>query len=87
MALIEPEMKFTLRMSPDGSKLLTFELDTNDAHYEGQRALSNACGSWGPWDLGLWCKMGAPGGHPTRRQAVELVGEDPVRWLEKGAKG
>lgn len=86
MALIPREApKFALRLSPDGSKLLTFEdnYDTYNGRPTSMRALSNLCGEWGPWDLGD-AVLGVVSGYPTRRQAVELVGEDPVRWLEKG---
>lgn len=76
---MEPE--FYLRIGADGSKLLTFETPVDYP----PRALSNACGEWGPWKLGDTA-LGTKVGHPTRRQAVELVGEDPVRWLEKGAE-
>lgn len=85
MALIpRGSPQFTLRLAPDGSKLLTFE--DNYGPYSDARALSNICGSWGSWDIHR-ARLGEPHGNPTRRQAVELVGEDPVRWLEKGAEG
>lgn len=76
---------FVFLCTPDGTRWLTYKspcTSFQNAAYDGVRYLSNLTGAWEPIESFYF--HDATAAILTHRQVVELVGKDPVRWLEKG---
>ena len=81
--------QFAVLCAPvSGAKWLTYKsphTSFRHAVYDGVRYLSNRTGAWAPIEAKNIDYDGVSE-VLTRSQTVELVGEDSVRWLEKGGK-